>query len=166
MDFYLNIAALKIGLCNIYLTPKRYHLKQNRLHYKLLFRKGSRRPDFNRLVEIEPKNMNNTLDLKIVSFRPKHPDWDQNPWFTALSDTTNITSLFMWKFPRLRAAPTIGCFFCFEFWLAQHAFNICSDWSEEITLVLVLDYGFRSHYQIVHRNFIQQKSILEITREP
>ena len=31
--------------------------------------------------------------LKIVAFLPEHPKWDQNPWFTPLSERTSISDL-------------------------------------------------------------------------
>ena len=56
----------------LYLTPKRYHLKQYRLDYQLLFRKGACacRPDLS-LVEIEPKHGNKSAFFTISLSAPK-----------------------------------------------------------------------------------------------
>ena len=95
-----------------YLIPKRYHLKQNRLDYQSLFRRATyaSRPDLRKAAKIGPKNGNKRIfiiiyffectpkvnwQLKIVAFCHGHPKWNQNPWFTALSETTRI---ILWPF--------------------------------------------------------------------
>ena len=113
----------------LYLTPKRYHYKQNTINYQLLFRKGgflASRPDSK---EWQKSNLNMEIkagfspwkilkQLKILAFHHENSKWDYNSWFTAIRKRLSILELFFWEYP----SPTgdiVACLWitCFNFFL-------------------------------------------------
>ena len=61
------------GVAQVFLTPKRDHVKTQTIYIFLYFYIFSR------------ATLKRPLRLNIMAFFPEHPKWDQNPKFTALS---------------------------------------------------------------------------------
>ena len=43
--------------------------------------------------------LSDTLWPRITAFCPEHPEWDQNPQFLSLSETTSIHFTLIWEYP-------------------------------------------------------------------